>query len=112
MYFLILKLLFCEACAASLEFLLFVDLLECLLTKFSVLVVVIHCGTWWLRGRFGALHPVGRRFEYPSSRHVGTLGKFFTRSCLLRFSVLTPTKYQCCSRPSLSARSTRHLRSA
>jgi len=37
---------------------------------------------WWLNGRFGALHLEGRKFESHSSRHVGTLGKCFTRSCL------------------------------
>ena len=40
-------------------------------------------GVWWLRGKFGALRPEGRRFESHSSRHVETLGKSFTRaSCL------------------------------
>ena len=37
---------------------------------------------WWLSGRFGALRSEGRRFESRSSRHVGTLGRSFTRSCL------------------------------
>ena|SRR6218665_145321 len=31
---------------------------------------------------FGALGAEGRWFEFHSSRHVGTLGKSFTRSCL------------------------------
>ena len=33
-----------------------------------------------------------------AARHAMTLGKSFTRSCLLRFGVLTPTQHQCCSR--------------
>src|SRR6218665_1681069 len=41
-----------------------------------------HGGHWWLSGRFGDLSPEGCRFEYHSSHHVGTLGKYLTRSCL------------------------------
>src|SRR6218665_381169 len=37
---------------------------------------------WWLGGRICAWRPQGRRLESHSSRHVGTLGKSFTRSCL------------------------------
>src|SRR6218665_2686332 len=37
--------------------------------------------TLWPSGKFGALHPQGRRFEHHSSRLVGTLGKSFTRNC-------------------------------
>src|SRR6218665_1726946 len=33
---------------------------------------------WWLSGTFGAFHPEGCRFEFHSSRPVGTLGKSFT----------------------------------
>ena len=44
-------------------------------------------GVWWLIGRFVAFRPKGREFESRSSRHVGTLGKSFTRSCLWRFDV-------------------------
>src|SRR6218665_3398945 len=51
--------------------------------------------------RFGAFCLEGRRFESRSSRHVGTLGKSFTHSCMWRFGVLTPTQYQCCSRECL-----------
>src|SRR6218665_2767097 len=37
------------------------------------------------------------RFESRSSRHVGTLGKSFTHSCLWRFGAkLEPTPYLCC----------------
>jgi|SRR6218665_1025560 len=52
-----------------------------------IYVAIMRCkdGAWWLSGRFGALCPEGRKFEYPSSRHVGTLGKIFTRSCLQCF---------------------------
>ena len=37
---------------------------------------------WWLSGKFGAFYPEVRRFESHSSRHVATLGKSFTNSCL------------------------------
>ena len=57
----------------------------------------MKCGAWWLICKFGALRPEGRSFESHSSRHVGTLGKSFTCCSLLRFSVSTPTQYQCCS---------------
>ena len=39
--------------------------------------VPYRSGAW-----FDALHLEGRRFESHSSRHVGTLGKSFTRNCL------------------------------
>ena len=41
-----------------------------------------YIGAWWLSGKFDVLRPKGSRFEYHSSRHVGTLGKSFTRTCL------------------------------
>src|SRR6218665_3231944 len=63
-------------------------------------------GTWWLSGKlsdkFGAFRSEGRRFESHSNRHVWTLGKYFTRSCLLSFGVSSPTLYQCCSRKRFS----------
>jgi len=34
-----------------------------------------------------AFRPKGHGFDSRSSRHVRTLGKFFTRSCLWRFGV-------------------------
>ena len=40
---------------------------------------------WWRFGRVNAFPPKGRGFESRSSRHVGTLGKSFTHSCLWRF---------------------------
>src|SRR6218665_2525348 len=46
-----------------------------------------NCGARWLIGRYVAFRPKGRWFESHSSRHVGTLGKSFTRSCLWRFGV-------------------------
>ena len=36
---------------------------------------------------FVTFRPKGRGFESLSSRHVGNLGKSFTRSCLWRFGV-------------------------
>jgi len=41
-------------------------------------------GARWLIGRFDAFRTKGRGLE---SRHVGTLGKSFTRSCLWRYGV-------------------------
>ena len=41
-----------------------------------------HHRAWWLSGGFGALRPVGRRFESHSSCHVRTFGKSFTLSSL------------------------------
>ena len=45
------------------------------------------CWAWWRIGRFDAFRPKGREFESLSSRHVETLGKFFTCSCLWRLGV-------------------------
>ena len=42
---------------------------------------------WWLIGRFVAFRPKDCGFESRSNRHLGTLGKSFTRSCLWRFGV-------------------------
>ena len=59
---------------------------------------------WRIVGRggsvvgFGVFRPESRKFESQSSRYVRTLGKSFTRSCPLRFGVITPTQYQSCSR--------------
>ena len=59
----------------------------------SMLIIISNFammrGAWWLSGKFGALSPKGRRFESHSCHHVGTLGKFFTHSCMYRFGVLT-----------------------
>ena len=55
-----------------------------LLTMFS-LVQIFRLVVWWFSGKFSALRPHGRRFEPHSSRHVGTLGKSLTRSCLYNF---------------------------
>ena len=38
-------------------------------------------------GRVDAFRPRGHGFDPRSSRHVGTLSKSFTHSCLLRFGV-------------------------
>src|SRR6218665_992373 len=37
------------------------------------------CGAWWLIGRVESCRPDGRGFQSNSSRHVGTVGKQFTR---------------------------------
>ena len=36
-------------------------------------------GACWLGGRFGAFRPEGCKFDSNYSRHVRTLGKFFTQ---------------------------------
>ena len=48
----------------------------------TVLLFLVRtdCEIWWLSGKFGALRPVGCRFESHSSRYIGTLGKSFTHS--------------------------------
>ena len=50
-------------------------------------VCVTNSFTWWLIGRFVAFRPKGRGFEFRSNRHIGTLGKSFTRRCLCRFGL-------------------------
>ena len=52
------------------------------LEEFDEAAINAAMGAWWLSGKFGALHLQGRWFEPYSSRHVGILGKSFTRSCL------------------------------
>ena len=54
---------------------------------FSYMCVCIEsnqskCGTWWRIGWGDYFQPEGRGFDSRFSRHVGTLGKFFTCSCL------------------------------
>ena len=44
-------------------------------------------GRVWRNGRFDACRPKGHGFDSRSSRHVGTLGKFFCHSCLWRLGV-------------------------
>ena len=41
-----------------------------------------HRGTWWRLGWADDFQPEGRAFDSRSSRHVMTLGKSFTYSCL------------------------------
>src|SRR6218665_2513417 len=57
-----------------------------------------HCGAWWLIGRFDTFRSEGRGFESRSGHHVGTLGKFFTRSVSVALRRETPTQYLCCVR--------------
>jgi len=42
---------------------------------------------WWIISRFDTFRPKGREFESRASRHVGTVGKSFPRSCLWRFGL-------------------------
>src|SRR6218665_792788 len=53
----------------------------------SLIVTWNRIVAWWPVGRFGAFRPKGLGFESRSSRHVRTLVKSFTRSCLWRFGV-------------------------
>src|SRR6218665_3069197 len=44
-------------------------------------------GRRWIIGRVYTCQPEGRGFESLSSRHIGTLGKSSTHSCLWHFGV-------------------------
>src|SRR6218665_880587 len=44
-------------------------------------------GTWCRIGWVDSFQPKGGGFESRPSRHLGTLGKFLTQSCLWRFGV-------------------------
>jgi len=46
-----------------------------------------YSGAWWRSGRVDAFRPKDHGFDFRSSRHVGTLGKSFTHSCLWCFGV-------------------------
>ena len=48
----------------------------------SFLAIALPCGTWWRLGCVDSFQPDGRGFDSRSSRHVGTLGKSFTYSCM------------------------------
>ena len=56
-----------------------------------------------LIGRVDAFRPKGRGFESRSSRHVGTLGKSFARSCLWRLGVKLRHSIRAVSGASLSS---------
>src|SRR6218665_2750560 len=43
---------------------------------------VLICGAWWLFGRVDNFCPKGHWCDSRSRRHVGTLGMYFTHSCL------------------------------
>ena len=51
----------------------------------EVLLYTCPCGAWWRIGRVDAFHPKGQGSDSCSSRHVRTLDKSFTHSCLWRF---------------------------
>ena len=58
-----------------------------LIAKFThIFFFTLYTG-WVPICRFVAFCPKGRGLESHSSRHVGTLGKSFTRNCLRRFGV-------------------------
>ena len=50
-------------------------------------IAIGFVGHWWRIGRVDALHPKSHGFDSRSSRHVGTLGKSFTQSCLWQFGM-------------------------
>src|SRR6218665_2957101 len=47
----------------------------------------VYVGRGWCIGRVDTFCPKGYGFDSRSSRHVGTLGKSFSHSCLWRFGV-------------------------
>ena len=53
----------------------------------STSLIHIPHGTWYCIRRVEAFRPDARGFESSSSRHIGTLGKSLTRSCLWRFGM-------------------------
>ena len=57
-------------------------------------VLDAYTGAWWLIGRFGAFLPWSRGFDSRFSRHLGTLGMFFT----VALQSETLTQYPCCVR--------------
>ena len=48
----------------------------------------------WRIGRVDAFRPKSHGFDSRSNRHVGTMGKSFTHSCLWRSEILA--QYPCC----------------
>src|SRR6218665_1993860 len=62
-------------------------------------ISLLNCWPWWRIGRVDAFRPDGRGFESRSSRHVGTLGKSFTYSCLYSASAFKLRhSVNCCGR--------------
>ena len=59
---------------------------------------------WRIGKRFDAFRPKGHGFDSRSSRHVGTLGKSFARSCLWRFGVKLRHSIRAASGAPLSGR--------
>ena len=62
-------------------------------TVFLMQIYVYIPVTRWRFGWDDSFQPEGRGFDSRSSRHVGTLGKSLTHSCLWRE---TPAQYPCC----------------
>jgi len=50
-------------------------------------IITYDYEAWWLIGKVDAYRQTGSWFDSRSSCHVGTLGKSFARSCLLRLGV-------------------------
>ena len=67
----------------------------------NVIYFSLVCGTWWRLGWDDDFQPEGCGFDSRSSRHVGTLGKSFTCSCLCASAWNSDTQYPCCSRERL-----------
>src|SRR6218665_1300387 len=53
----------------------------------TIIMFFVIGGRVWGIGRDAAFRPKGHGFASRSSRHVGTLGKFLTHSCLWLFGV-------------------------
>ena len=63
-----------------------------------------NCGMWWRFGRVDAFRPDGHGIDSRSSRHVGTLGKFLTHSCIWPFGVKFQHSIRAASGAPLSSR--------
>ena len=69
-----------------------------------VVIMIINawwCGMWWRIGWDDDFQPEGRGFDSYSNRHVETLGKSFTCSCLFASAWNSDTVSVCCSREHL-----------
>src|SRR6218665_2058881 len=61
-----------------------------------LLLLLRLVGRVWSIGRVDAFHPKVQEFDSRFSRHVGTLGKSFTHSCLWCFGETSGTVYVLC----------------
>ena len=64
-------------------------------------LIVLYRGTWWRLGWDDDFQPEGHGFDCRSSRHIGTLGKSCTCSCLCASAWNSDTVFVWCSRERL-----------